>query len=486
MFTTGAADRHILENIFSYDDPYRLLFHPMPPVGWMNDPNGLVYYNNQYHVFYQAYPYGTDNSLVKHWGHMVSDNLVDWTYLPTALAPDQPYDKGGCFSGSAIACENSLYLFYTGNVPENSPKQLQCVAKSDDGVNFVKSEKNPLFGPPGSDEDFRDPYVWQHNGLFYCLVGTRQGAKGCVRLYESKDLYNWNDRSVMFESDGSQGFMWETPNLIRIGDTDILILSVIGRSGLPHSTIYYTGTLNYETGKFVPNRCHTLDEGSEFYAPQILREENRNILIGWMDNWFNSSPSNKYGWACALSIPRELSLDNNGYLCMYPVKELNTYRQQVYCAYDFMLDSDSLNPLREVHAVAFDLEFEIDLAMSEGKQVAIGIRENELNGETTGILIDFDRMTLTVDKTCSGAGDQRIYTTAVKSRDISNVLSVRILIDRSSLEIFLQNGSTCVTYRIYPSISSDGMHIASTGKTIWFKNLTCYSMRRNEVTYKCE
>lgn len=160
--TVERANDYIQENREKVNPRYRPAFHVAPPVGWMNDPNGFIYYQGEYHLFYQYYPYNSQWGPM-HWGHTKSKDLIHWEELPVALAPDEWYDKDGCFSGSAIEKDGRLYLMYTGHVVENDVvTQTQCIAVSDDGITFEKLASNPvigaeLLGDEGSIHDCRDP-----------------------------------------------------------------------------------------------------------------------------------------------------------------------------------------------------------------------------------------------------------------------------------------------------------------------------------------
>ena len=160
------ANEFIEKNAQTVNQEYRNKFHLMAPIGWMNDPNGFVYYQEEYHLFYQYYPYDSIWGPM-HWGHAKSKDLIHWEHLPVALAPGESYDKEGCFSGSAIEKDGKLYLIYTGhNVVEGQVRQVQCLAVSEDGIHFEKYAGNPIIAEDhlasvATTEDFRDPKVFQ-------------------------------------------------------------------------------------------------------------------------------------------------------------------------------------------------------------------------------------------------------------------------------------------------------------------------------------
>lgn len=195
----------------------RQRYHFMAEEGWINDPNGLIFFKGQYHFFYQYNPYDSFWGAM-HWGHAVSNDLIHWEYLPIALAPSEHYDdheRGGCFSGSTIEHEGKLYIFYTGTT--NYGKgfvQTQCLAWSEDGVNFTKYENNPVIkAPEGYEEaNFRDPKVWKNGEYFYLVCGGKKDNLAKALLYRSKDLKNWEFFNILAESRGELGYMWECPD----------------------------------------------------------------------------------------------------------------------------------------------------------------------------------------------------------------------------------------------------------------------------------
>lgn len=264
-------------------------YHFMPQSGWMNDPNGLIFFNGQYHVFYQTNPYNGFWDCM-HWGHAVSKDLVHWEYLPLALAPSEEYDdyqKGGCFSGSAIEHEGKLYVFYTATANHgNGSEQSQCLAISEDGINFEKYDGNPLFdAPEGIQPDsFRDPKVWKHENKYYMVVGASRNNRGLALIYESADLYHWNFLNVLAESRGEWGFMWECPDFYQLGDKYVLTFSPMGSGD--HTSVYLTGDFDYKTGKFDWHISGEMDWGFDFYAPQsMVAPDGRRLIVAWANEW---------------------------------------------------------------------------------------------------------------------------------------------------------------------------------------------------------
>ena len=238
------------------EDNYRLDYHLMPPAGWMNDPNGLIYFNHEYHAFYQHNPYEPKNGPM-HWGHAKSKDLVNWEHLPVALAPSEIYDMGesggyGCWSGSAVDDNGVLTLIYTGHVDGRTPTEVQCIATSTDGVTFNKAAYNPVIAgaPEEGGFGFRDPKVWQHDGVWYMVIGYGKDGLGKALLYKSSDMRDWSYIGVAAESDGTMGICGSVRICFRLGTemTHVLVISPMNMGTT--KTMYLTGKFSYETGIF--------------------------------------------------------------------------------------------------------------------------------------------------------------------------------------------------------------------------------------------
>ena len=307
----------------SIDKKLRPHFHITGGEGWINDPNGLVYYRGKYHAFYQYYPEATHWGPM-HWGHAVSGDLTHWETLAPALYPDENDD--GCFSGSALVWQDKLWLLYTSfteNGGGENIRQRQALAVSEDGVHFEKLGvvigENDL--PEGySPCDFRDPKMWKKDDAFYCVVAAKKiGGKGRILLYTSEDLKKWRFVGDLFGKD-SKGEMIECPDYIE--DKGLLLCCeqfqpAEGKTHLNiHTARYYTGTLDYATGRFTAKNEGIADYGFDFYAPQTF--SGANAMIAWLNMWDRSIPSEKYGFAGMLTVPRALFLEN-GELLQKPI-----------------------------------------------------------------------------------------------------------------------------------------------------------------------
>lgn len=315
-------------------------YHIYAEHGLINDPNGLIYFNGQYHVFYQWNPNALDHTY-KVWAHVVSDDLVNWRRLPIAIAPSLPEDRSGIYSGTTIEKDGRLYAFYTGNVRNDAGESVasfQMAAVSDDGVHFEKLGK--LFDQPsGYTRHVRDPKVFARNGHYYMLLGAQKlDLTGDIIAYESTDLHHWSFMGSILGDQLSayRGYMMECPDLITIDGRDVLMFSP---QGLPaagdrlqniHNTGYVLGEFDDVNGTFqVTTEFKELDQGFEFYASQTLTHGNRHLLWGWAGMMPSvrekQLPTIQAGWAHVLSLPRDMAIVD-GELRQYPIPELGDFQ----------------------------------------------------------------------------------------------------------------------------------------------------------------
>jgi len=470
-------------------DHWRLKYHLAPPAQWMNDPNGFCFFRGEYHLFYQHHPYSPYwNDM--HWGHAKSKDLVRWEHLPIALAPSEPYDRDGCFSGSAVEKDGRLYLLYTGHrwTGEDRDKdleQVQCLAFSDDGVRFDKYEGNPVIAeaPEGDvhPHHFRDPKVWKRGDEYYCVVGSRTREHvGQIALYRSKDLKTWTFVSLPAIGRDNAGFMWECPDLFRLDGRDVLVYSPQGvkpegdRFHNLHQSGYRIGALDYETGAFEHGAFETLDDGFDFYAPQTTEDEQgRRLLIAWMAMWESDMPEQNRGWAGAMTLPRELKLVGDK-LASVPAAELETLRGELTEYADVPLQGELTLP-----GVAGDCcELELELELGDAVRVGVVVRASEDGAERTELAYDRAEGKLIFDRNRSGQGPGGVRRTAVALRgDRGDRLSLRVFLDRSSVEAFVQGGEKTMTGRVYPSPGSNGIRLFADGPGARIARLRFWPLR---------
>ena len=429
-------------------------YHIASPGGWINDPNGFCYYKGEYHLFYQYHPHSAQWGPM-HWGHVVSEDLIHWNHLPIALAPTEDYDREGCFSGSAFEKDGKLYLIYTGN---NRDGQVQSIAESEDGVHFQK--RPDVIIPPPEDEqihrrDFRDPKVWQNDDKYYMVVGSRTEDEllGQILLFESDDLIDWKFKNLMARAEGNQGFMWECPNFANIEGRDILIISPQGvkRERNKYMNVfqsgYFIGKVDYEKGIYIHGDFELLDYGFDFYAPQITEApDGRTLMIGWADMWYNIMPEEEDGWAGMMTIPREIHV-KNGKVFTTPAKELEILRtaEKSYENLNFY------KPMK-FDGVSGDCgELVLDIDLTETKEFEIYLRASKDKTQKTVLSYNNALELFKFNRNESGAGGDGERECPVAAAD---KMKLQIFLDRSLVEIFINDGERVMTSRIYPRADS--------------------------------
>ena len=400
---------------------FRLGHHLMPPMGWLNDPNGLCWYKGRYHVFFQYAPFDVEGGL-KFWGHYTSEDLVDWKYEGTALYPDSPYDCHGVYSGSAFTEHGKMHLFFTGNVKIdgdydyiNEGRETSTLhVESEDGIHFHKYEGNPVISEPPEDNTyhFRDPKVWREDDHFKMIIGgQKEDGRGHVLIYQSDDLINWDYLGEYGHAStiDHEGKMWECPDLFRLNGVNVLLMSP---QGIKEDGEKYR---NYhQTGYKIKDTFIELDHGHDFYAATtMLAPDGRRILMAWMDMWHSEFPEKEEGWSGAMTFPRELTIHDD-HLYMMPVEELALLR----CESKKVEVTDYLLPSRQV---------EIDLDICDGLSLNLS-----------------NLYTLTVNnhKVTVMNQTERVGT-------IKEYQSMKLLIDSSSVEVFINGGELVFTDRVY-------------------------------------
>ena len=311
-----------MENSFYSERPS---FHFRPSKGWINDPNGLVFFRGYYHFFFQHSPnFETPWHESMHWGHARTKDFIHFEELPIALFPDRPYDKDGCWSGTAIVKDDVLFLFYACVC---DGVQAAAAAYSTDGIHFEKYKGNPVIPsfPSDGSPDFRDPAVCFADGKFRLVMasGNREKKTAVLLLYESDDLFEWKYCGVMRQWENAK--FAECPSFLRLGEKYLLAASVCREDG--HSFSMAVGT--FSDGRFVPEISGEIDRGPDQYAGQIFSDPNgRAILISWIPGW-------NYAGFCerdigCFSVPREVFV-RDGKICVFPADEVR----------QFIADSDS-------------------------------------------------------------------------------------------------------------------------------------------------
>ena len=440
-------------------DPHRPAWHLAPPVGLLNDPNGFIQHNGRFHLFYQWNPLACAHG-AKFWGHWSSADLVHWRHEPVALVPSEAYESHGCYSGSAVSDNGTLTLVYTGNVkyPDGTRTAFQCLAREKvrggfdsgefDSGEFDKS--GPVLPlPEGYTGHVRDPKVWQHDGLWYMVLGAQDlNEQGKVLLLRSAELIRWAIVGEMAGSGlnglGEFGYMWECPDLFALGGTDVLICCPQGLAAQGERYLntfqagYFTGQLDYQTGAFPHGEFTEMDAGFEFYAPQTtLSDDGRRLLFGWMgipDGDELYQPTVQQGWIHTMTCPRELTM-RDGKMVQQPARELQQLRG----------GEQNWQGIAE-DAPHWDIS-QAELLIQTGKPFGA-----HLGGALT-LQWDGERLTLSRCNLRSGEREHRYWRGELRE--------LRLLCDHSSVEIFINQGEAVMSSRYFPAQPA---HIRFTGQ----------------------
>ncbi|MCD7863239.1 MAG: glycoside hydrolase family 32 protein [Lachnospiraceae bacterium] len=460
----------------------RPAFHLSPRAGWMNDPNGFSYYKGKYHLFYQYNPYDTKWGPM-YWGHAVSTDLLHWEYLPAALAPDAPYDCRGCFSGSTVElADGRQLLMYTGVVWEDKESeeareiQTQCLAIGD-GVEYEKYADNPVLDAAslpagGSRYDFRDPKMWRKkDGTYACVAANRgENGRGRILLFSSPDGLNWRYEKVLFANDGRFGTMWECPDFFELDGKGVFLISpmeMLPREMEYHNgngTICVTGNYDEDANMFTEETDQAIDYGIEFYAPQtILAPDGRRIMIGWMQNWDTLIYSREQKWFGQMSIPRELSL-RDGRLYQRPVRELEAFQSDPVEYHDVPVSG--LVQLDGISGRMIDMELVIRPADQETLYQKFAVRFAQDEMYHTAFSFRPSESVLRVDRKFSGSRKAIIHQRRCRVNSKDGRLKLRLILDRFSVEAFINDGEQVMTATFYTPQEADGISFFADGKVL--------------------
>ncbi len=469
------------------DKKDRPIFHLTPRVGWMNDPNGFTYYAGEYHLFYQYSPY-TITWAPMHWGHAVSKDLLSWKHLPCALAPDMPYDKlGGCFSGSAIELpDGRMLLMYTGagqhgKHEDGSPieHQTQCLAIGD-GKDFQKYEGNPVIDgsslPEGSSfEQFRDPKIWREDDGTYRAVLASLGPdkSGQIVLYRSDDAFCWEFDHVVSRNAGRYGIMWECPDLFSLDGKDVLLVSpqdMLTQGHEFHSgngTLSIVGHIDQDTGELVEETLSCIDHGTDFYATQtLLAPDGRRIMMAWMQNWdaiAGSIPQTR--WFGQMATPRELSV-RDGRLYQWPIRELDGLRRNEVSHANVAVSKDPI-ALEGVSGRVIDVQVDVCAADEDDpyKEFIIFFAQDDRFHSS----LRYRPAHGTLEMSRAHAGSRRAYVHHRKC-DVPGAptkISFRMVLDKYSVEVFINGGVQAMTMTIPTDLSADAITFSCKGNAVF-------------------
>lgn len=422
-----SANNYIAKSKNTVKNEYRLKYHMMPPIGWLNDPNGLIYFKGRYHLYYQFNPYASCPGKMC-WGHFLSDDLISYVDDGVALKPDM--EDASAFSGGSIEHEDKIHAFYTLHIEnENGKSEEVYKAVSSAGFCFdrgVKVFDNEYLPANISRSDFRDPCPVKVGDTYYVFVGGKEEKlnKGVIIVLKGKTpdrLYYAFTIGPFYEL----GEMGECPSYFKVGEKDVIIVSgcVVPERGNDfkniNSSVFIVGKLDFESGKMEVDYIREIDKGDSFYAPQFIRGLDKPVMIGWLEMWEKKYPTHEknHGWVGAFSIPRELTL-KDGEIYQTPVHELDGYLKEV---------SDGVVPKCADITFRFDGEGELKIKGGNGEVVI---------GKDNGVYLD-------THLTNNMFGCVRRTNGSFKNCE------VRILLDVSAIEVFVDGGREVISSRIY-------------------------------------
>ena len=434
-------------------DPHRPRYHFTPPANWMNDPNGLIQYKGRYHLFYQHNPFGSLWGNM-HWGHATSTDLVHWQHLPIALAPDPDGpDADGCYSGVAVVDDGIPTLVYTG---VRKPDELACIATSDDDDlrHWTKDPGNPVIPgtPPGVPTTiFRDHTLWREGDDWLMGVGAGiEGEGGAVLLYRSRDVRDWEYLHPLITepaalNDGGELLStgWECPDVFFLDGNPVLVACEWDID--PIAVSYWTG--HYADRRLHADHKGTVDAGPSFYAPQSFADDQgRRIMIGWLRERRADEALVAAGWAGAMSLPRTVTLLDDGSLAFAPVEEVALLRGR-----------HIERPLRpgviDLDGIPGDAcEIIVRTDDAPTGPIALEVLRSPDGAERTLIRLDPAGGTLVVDTT-NASTDALAFGEVVRSivpNADQRPLTMRVFVDRSIVEVYV-NDRVAVSARAYPA-----------------------------------
>jgi beta-fructofuranosidase len=483
------------------DDPQRPRYHLMTAANWINDPNGPVYHDGYWHMFFQHNPYKADFGPMG-WGHARSPDLVNWEHCPIAIMPTPGgYDGAGCWSGSVVIHDGRPHMMYSGvadmtlwSVDDDIPpsgrqripqgyydeflleidQETQCIATSSDGMQtWDKHSANPVIPAIPADLDligFRDPFLWKEgDGRWYMLLGSGiKGQGGAALLYRSSDLIDWEYLNPLYIGDPAEsGINWECPNFLDLGAKHMLVVS-------PHERpIYWLG--DYADREFKPDGpARRLDWGDVFYAPNSLRDPSgRWLMWGWVRE---ARPRDQYaaaGWASCLTLPREISLDADGNLSVKPAEEMKQLRETAL--FDAVVSVSAASPDSLGGASGDRLEISCRVISADCEKLGIQFRRSPDGNQLTELVYDFrngllrllrDRSTQAAEISVDPCETQLILSE-------NEALDLKIYLDNSVIEVYANDRIT-LTSRIYPNLErAQGIRVytdggsANLGATVW-------------------
>lgn len=453
----------------SMDEKHRLKVHFSPESKWINDPNGMVYYEGEYHLFFQHYPDSTVWGPM-HWGHAVSRDLIHWQQLPIAIYPDS---LGWIFSGSAVidwqntsglGTENkpamiAIYTYHNTTLEKQGRNdfQYQGLAYSlDKGRTWQKYEKNPVLPNPGI-RDFRDPKVFWSDEFrqWYMILAVQDHTE----IYSSKNLLSWQKESEFGKTMGAHGGVWECPDLFPMnadGKNYWVMLVSIG-SGGPNggsATQYFVGNFDGKTFSTTQKNTKWIDYGKDDYAGVTWNNapENKRLFMGWLNNWQYAQEIPTESWRGAMTLPRELELVNiKGDLLLksHLSKHFDILKEKAET-----IKPQQINQIKEISSIQLPIELALSFDAAKSSATKFGIVLSNGKGDSVKIGFDKTRNAFFVDNTANGWESSKKEFAKVSyapNLGTKNTVSLRLIIDQSAVELYAADDLVVMTNQFFPT-----------------------------------
>ncbi|WP_127580331.1 glycoside hydrolase family 32 protein [Paenibacillus koleovorans] len=416
-------------------DPGRPAFHFRPPAQWMNDPNGTLYHNGYYHVFYQHNPFGETHGNM-HWGHARSRDLVNWEHLPIALAPSPEKKESQIFSGCVWIDGDGKPVILYSSVGAYPRQQWAAFPEDEEWIRWKKYEGNPVVTTKANDSltfnlHMQDPYVFTVGQRTFMVLCGGIEEQRVVTLHEAVDasLLSWEYRGILYRvtdnSGGYQGYP-ECPIFFELDHKYVLLH--LG------PMMYRVGTFNMDEYTFAPELSARMDLGSSFHATNILEDEKGKVLFSWIPNsgeYFNQ----KKGWNGVLALPRRLSLDSELRLLQKPAEELSALRGKAYQA-----SAIPLKPKVNVSVATGTNMLEVIAEFDRHIDAKIGIRFKCAQRKHADFVIAYNGYRFEF----TGKAESARFCNASKK------LKIHAFLDKSVIEIFINDGLECATFSFMP------------------------------------
>lgn len=491
---------HLRLDYTKFDDEFRPKYHAIAPAHWMNEPHAPLYYKGKFHLFYQHNPFGPYWGQI-HWGHWVSDNMVNWKHADIALAPEKgDLDPDGIWSGSAYVGPNDTpMLFYTAGNDAKAENQYTAIAIPEDksDKNLIAWKKTEIMVDKPSEylhNEFRDPFVFKIDSKYYMIVGSGIAEKGgTATLFESEDAKNWNYLHPFYQTDIKKypymGGVWELPVFLPLPTKDgkstnkyvFMVLPL--RDAADVEVFYWIGSFDKKNKKFIPDQEEPslLDYGDFGFTGQsglVDPKTNRSIVFSIAQGKFGKVDTYDMGWAHNAGLPINLWLGKDNKLNFAPIKELNSLREKPIINCDNCGISKLKNDLKNVTGD----QLEIILEFKAGKDKK-GIIVRKSNTGNLQAMIYFDPITNAVVFDKIQDNPERKFTALKAPISKQEDIKLHIFLDKSMIEIYI-NDEVSITDRIYFT-DNDAKYFELIGfeNDKKFKKLLIYPMQSIEWEY---